>query len=438
MTEELFKPGDAYEGPTPVETDEAEVDTYFLDGGQGRPLQTQTREDVRAHPPLPLGRTARAPKAPRALDKNTNTVSGSDRERRFALRDGLRGITSLPRLAKCGHIQGDRMPSVHLVKDENGKTQLQGVLTCGSIWCCPECSWRLGGRRAEKLATYLTAWLRDGHQALFLTLTMPHDYADALEASATTIQKSFTRILSGRRWQKIKERFGLVGLVRAFEATLGQSGWHPHLHVLLFLDHRLSESELDALHEAIFVIHERFVQKRGFRAPTIRNCPMKVVVHKRVGEYVGKVAAAQELTSSHTKKARAGGRTPFQLLADVLEAGDVTDLARWHEWERVMHGRRQLTWSHGMERQLAELGADLIAEQRRERKVTPVALISRTLWRRIRRVPGLTARLLDVVEWYGYSAGLDLLRRTAGRGLDDLAWSHFVNVEPLPAAVGPP
>lgn len=424
MSIDLETRGDAWEG-----------EDFQFNGGQGRPLCVQTRESFRRNPPLPLLRPWRPPQA--ALDKNTNTVSQSDREFRYALRDGLRQITTIPRVAKCGHMHVSLLPSVHLVTDERGAARYEGVLTCGNIWACPECSARVGGKRAQKLNKYLTAWMADGGQALFLTLTMPHDFADALEASCSTMQRAFTKILSGRRWQELKVRYGIKGLVRALEVTLGDSGWHPHLHVLFFLDQKLNGSEREALQASLFEIHSAAVTKAGFRAPDTRNCPLKAVANENIGDYVAKISAARELTSSHTKQARRGGRTPFQLLTDLLQRRDPKDLARWHEWERVMPGRRQLTWSKGMEAILKALAAELLEEERRKRTVTPVAVISRPLWERIRQTPRLAARLLDAVEGAGYDAGLELLSRTAGRELPDLAWSHFIRAGPIPAEAQP-
>ena len=420
MAADLDQRGDAWEG-----------DDLWYNGGQGRPLRVQTREGFRRNPPLPLLRPYRQPQP--ALDKNTNTVSQSGREQRYALRDGLREITTIPRVAKCGHVHIGRLPSVHLVKDESGTARYQGVLTCGNIWTCPECSARLGGKRAQRLTNYLTAWMARDGQVLFLTLTMPHDFADALEVSCSTMQRAFTRILSGRRWQELKTRYGITGLVRALEVTLGINGWHPHMHVLLFLDRRLDRLERDALQAILFQTHSAAVTKAGFRAPDIRNCPLKAVASENIGEYIAKISAARELTSSHTKQARQGGRTPFQLLADAVKNNDPKDRARWHEWEHVMPGRRQLTWSRGMEATLKTLASDLLEDERRRRHVTTVAIISRPLWERIRRRPGLPARLLDIVEGFGYEAALELLRRTAGKDFSDLPWAHFTRAGPIPA-----
>lgn len=434
---ELHQRGDAWEPAGGPLSGEADDDPWYT-GGQGRPLPVQSREDFQRHPPLPRARRSRPPQVAGPLDKNTNRVSESDRARRYWLRDGLREITTIPRIAKCGHVHIDRLPSVHLVKDEDGATRYQGVLTCGNVWGCPECGARLSRLRAKKLTNYVTGWMRNGGQVLFLTLTMPHDFQDTLDASCSTMQKAFTRILSGRCWQDLKSRYGIRGFVRALEVTLGGHGWHPHMHILFFLERRLNPDKVESLHTALFEIHSQFVTRAGFRAPDIRNCPLKVVAHERVGEYVGKVSAAHELVSSHTKQARLGGRTPFQLLADVLEHGDAADLARWHEWERVMHGRRQLTWSRGMEATLAALAVDLLEEERGRRKMVLVALISRPLWARICRARGLAALLLDVVEHCGYETGLALLRRTVGQDLPDLARSHFVQADSVANAMGPP
>lgn len=58
-------------------------------------------------------------------------------------------------------------------------------------------------------------------------------------------------------------------------------------------------------------------------------------------------AAAYEVTGSHSKRAGKGGRTPFQILEDVVTVGLEDDLALWYEWEHESQGRRQLTWARG-------------------------------------------------------------------------------------------
>ncbi len=68
-------------------------------------------------------------------------------------------------------------------------------------------------------------------------------------------------------------------------------------------------------------------------------------------EYVVKVS--NEITGGHAKLAKGRGRTPFQLLGDIVDAGGEVgqfedDLKLWREWEKASHGRRQIGWSKGL------------------------------------------------------------------------------------------
>lgn len=61
-----------------------------------------------------------------------------------------------------------------------------------------------------------------------------------------------------------------------------------------------------------------------------------------LADYITKLA--YEVTGSHAKEGRAGGRAPFELLADAVE-GEADAIERWWEYERGSRDRRQLTWS---------------------------------------------------------------------------------------------
>jgi hypothetical protein len=409
-------------------------DEDYGDGGQGRPVIEQTRQDIRKFPALPSQRGFAGLRAP-ALDKNTSSVSaprkhrddpapGARRRKLFQLREGLRRITANDRVAKCGHVHVDRLPSVHLVKDSSGKARYQGVLTCGNVWLCPVCGPRIAHSRGKKLETLLAAWIAQGGSVLFLTLTLPHDLADSLEGTSKAMTRAFTRLLVGRRWLADQRTFGIAGFVRTLEVTLGQNGWHPHLHVLLFFESQLAHSDEKALHSSLYERFATGVWNAGFRRPDIRNCPLRNVGRKGIGKYISKAAAAFELTSWHTKRGRDKSRTWLDLLSDVIARHEPADLARWQEWEMTMFGRRQLTWSRGIESRLRDMAAEELEIIKKE-QTKPVALISRVLWRLIRSTPGLDLRLLEAAETGGYAAAFELVRRTAGRFLLNLPYEHF-------------
>lgn len=66
---------------------------------------------------------------------------------------------------------------------------------------------------------------------------------------------------------------------------------------------------------------------------------------------------AYEVTGSHAKGGRAGGRAPFELLADAVD-GEADAIERWWEYERGSRDRRQLTWSGGSRDLRALAGLD--------------------------------------------------------------------------------
>lgn len=57
---------------------------------------------------------------------------------------------------------------------------------------------------------------------------------------------------------------------------------------------------------------------------------------------------AQEMTRGDLKTSRSGNRTPFQILADYYQAGNVCDRQLWHEYARVTRGLAAVRWSRGL------------------------------------------------------------------------------------------
>jgi len=254
---------------------------------------------------------------------------------------------------------------------------------------------------------------------LFLTLTFPHDYADALLLSAKTAAKGFTAVLSGRGWQDDKAHYRIVGTVRALEVTLGGHGWHPHLHALLFVKRYLGVRARRELQANLVQRFTRRIVSAGFRTPDIRNCPLEIVSSSDVGQYVAKInSPARELTSWHMKRARRGSRSPVQLLEDLIENRSEADLELYREWETGMHRRRQLTYSRGL-RTLLGKPPKVDPEVRREQEITNVlssetAGISPTLWETITKSDGLDGVLRDAFRTGGYAVALECLYEKLG------------------------
>lgn len=147
---------------------------------------------------------------------------------------------------------------------------------------------------------------------------------------------------------RIRDEWGITGWARAFEATHGrEAGWHPHFHIVLVLDGKQDRAAFEAVGEQLWPLWERALHKRGLsalRGPGLDIRTNADEVAEGLSRYLTK-QMAMEATHGHAKQGRAGGRTPFQILNDVVTTGDADDLDLWHEWEQASHGRRQLTWS---------------------------------------------------------------------------------------------
>jgi len=59
------------------------------------------------------------------------------------------------------------------------------------------------------------------------------------------LSKGWGYMTAGRQWIQFKETFGLVGTIKAVEVTHGGNGWHPHIHVLFFVDAPMNDFDRD-------------------------------------------------------------------------------------------------------------------------------------------------------------------------------------------------
>lgn len=379
------------------------------------------------------------------------------------------------------HLHCHRVPSK--LKDGSDRDHVQvrrsqlsnalyyaGLQTCGSPWACPHCSAKITERRADEIRQGLDAWLSAGQTVVMITLTNSHHAGDLLLNLIKGQAKALTWFFSHKSVKRALKAAGVVGHVRAWEITHGRlaygNGWHPHFHILLFVDRLallardgctdLAPGFLSGLLAPLPGLWRRACEQAGLGAPSAeRGCKIeedrgggssrspetaaqRTARLKKLADYLAKMGFApsdcpadfhpdlhrpprrwgfdDELARSATKKAAKGkGETPFQFLDAFLNSGDSQSADLWLEYRRATKGRAQVQFSRGL-RDLLGLDPGLSDEEisAEVREDDPIwAYLTLWQWRLVLKA-GAQFQLLRAGEKGGLNAVLELLTRLDG------------------------
>lgn len=246
------------------------------------------------------------------------------------------------------------------------------------------------------------------------------DLVNALQGTrktATTPRRpgAYQRLITGGQWagrrasdgrghadrDGIRDRIGYVGMIRATEVTVGQAnGWHPHIHAIVLVGGRTEGERADKRVVGVFELSSSALtewqdQWRAVWTRTLRQINPDYTPDRRhgvdfkqlhterdakdLGEYIAKTqdgkSPALELARADLKAGRAGNMAPFELLGRI---GDLTGgmpeddapghgdlawcLARWHEYEPAVRGRRAIEWTRYLRQLLGIEGGDTEAD----------------------------------------------------------------------------
>ena len=257
--------------------------------------------------------------------------------------------SQLPRVAKVN----GRLPT----STRCGSTSRRVRVGRTASWSCIACYFKVQVRtkRAAEINAVVAAHLAAGGGVLHCVITMPHRAGEALADLWSILSDCWEHVTSGGGWKKLKADHAIEGYIRATEATHSWgSGWHPHCHVLLFVDRPMSplenEEQFYALRAAIRNRWcKRMKEKHGRIVSEefgIRVDPVKPDDADGSGEYLTKVG--YELAMGDNKIGRdEGHRTPFAIAHDAAETGDKADVDLFREWVVASHRKRSITWSPG-------------------------------------------------------------------------------------------
>ncbi|MDN5748278.1 MAG: protein rep [Pseudonocardia sp.] len=352
-----------------------------------------------------------------------------DRRLRHKLLDWLRSYTTLGRVAKCCGVP-KQAGGLKLRLGANGRAYYEGLATCGSPWSCPVHAASIGERRArEEIAPCVRHTIDEGGSVLHLVFTTSHHAGMDLSEVFDAVTSGWSFVGQHRAWRRLDEDYGRMGFCRGAEATWGvENGWHPHLHVLLFLAQEVTTDEAVGIGDRLYEVYRSGLAKKGFTLNRENGVRVEVATTRRDAEgvlsrYVTKIAS--EVTRHDKKSGRKAHRlAPFEMLRQAHDAqvlGDADTAARllalWAEWEQTTYGRKQLTWSGKWRggpsiREMAGVGVEEASDDELAEKGNPDSWVELLIptgpdhegnWAKLR--PQRT-QLLDVLECHGQDAAL--------------------------------
>jgi hypothetical protein len=375
--------------------------------------------------PVALSRRAAAASREDHDFRNPRQPASERKQRRrfvYELRDGLRSLGA-PRVASCGRKRialEVEVVRTTVMRDAGGTCQhayFRGVQRCGSVWECPVCALRIRASRAGELKAAVEAWGPDA--VAMLSLTVRHGLGDDLRAVRQGVANSFRRLINGKPWKRFCSKFGLQHHVRSIEVTHGAHGWHPHLHVLFFLEVKLTEDEQA---EASAWLQERWARcvRRALGGDFVPNEHGVDLRESKRADYLAKFSL--ELTDPGTKRARGKNRTPLQIAASAATGKRQPDETLWVAYCSGMRGAKMLTWSRGL-REAVDLDQEQsdqeVVDSKEQQPAEPVAVIASWAWDAIRHHRGMACAILEAAELAanqteGFEAIQDLIRVRSG------------------------
>lgn len=306
------------------------------------------------------------------------------------MRWSLDSLLPYSRQSKCHR---DRIPNKDVelkLSVEHEKAFVAGCSVCGSVWGCPLCAPKITERKRIDVEAGMTSAKDKDLQVMLATFTIPHGRGHDLKQIRAQILDAWRKGSTSRAGKFMRKMIGLRGYIRVVEVTYGANGWHPHFHVLLFLDTELSAQEIQ---EAWYPIWLDGCRKAGLEDPSEAH-GVRVDDGTRAAQYVTKWGMDSELTKGHLKKGKKSVN-PWDLLRIYtfglegiapelreIAAGLGIDKKRaralWLDFFHAFKGTRQLYWSNGL-RALLGLSKEKTDQEIAEEEMDPLAGLLATL-----------------------------------------------------------
>lgn len=400
-------------------------------GGCGDRTAPARRDGEARSPGPPLGIYAKTEAAlsdqPLRVDPETGEVlSGmapdhrSARAERYALKSVVNRLLPTSRTSKCMRWRAP-LQSVEVLKDRaHGRAFYGGLQVCARVWACPVCAAKISERRRVELVEAMDVAKAMGLSVYLLTLTVPHGLGDDVSQVVAGVLDAWRSCSTSRAGKGLRKGFKIRGTIRALEVTHGRNGFHPHLHVLLFLEPGSSPAEVE---REFCPLWQRACLAADLPCPSVEH-GCRVDDRPQAAAYVSKWGLESEMTKSHTKKGRNGSRTPWDFLRAILAGDDDADQCKvlFRAYVDAFHGKRQLYWSNGLRELLAvkqeATDEDIAAAQ--EENADLLATLTVEEWRAV-LITRSEAQVLTVAELHPESLPVVLasLMQVAGHRMSE-------------------
>ena len=264
------------------------------------------------------------------------------------------------RVCGCGKWRIDKEMPVGVQFDASkGVAKYHNLQYCGSVWVCPDCSYKISQERKKELAEAMKGCRDKGLHVAMLTLTVPHYLGDDLKTLLKKMSKAKHSLWTNRNSREyFADQFPMVGHITATEVKYSDNnGFHPHFHILCILDKQYAAEDLQIIESELYELWAEKCVKSGLGKPNRRNgLDLKMGSNNEdvLADYISKWGMAEEMTQAHLKV----GKKNMQSLTmwEVLELAQIEASTKdkysyiFKTYASAFKGRRQLFWSKGLKK----------------------------------------------------------------------------------------
>lgn len=318
---------------------------------------------------------------------------------RYSLQMEAKKLLPKQRVSKCLYCRIDSGQGVKILLNESrNKANYGNLIRCASIWHCPVCAAIISEKRKLEVKQALDAHRSALGAVYLLTLTNSHNASNSLKSLKLGQSKAMSYFFGDRKSKAYFEAMGKVGHINAYEVTHGANGWHPHHHILLFLEHPVDQGQLSQFREELARHWIDCCRKAKLPLPSMQH-GLDLQDGTYADAYVSKWGLEHEVTKGHIKQGNQGGHTPWDLLR-LSRAGDCQSGKLFQEFAISFKGARQLVWSRGLKALLLSTEEEktdqqIVDETEKESKEVMTLIIEQ--WAAV-RAQGKRADLLSAVE----------------------------------------